>query len=339
MKKMFILLIFISTLLSSCSLISKQKIEMITVGIAAVAIPSDILVASEPFSAELRSYLFDKGYDVANLKVKVFETHADLRTALENQEVDIAYLPSTQYLRVIDKTQYIASVTRPHLDMKTDLATYNQATQSDKPIANLAYRNALIYTGPSAYGKELYQKFLNNEVITWIDLNVASWCHVVVTDLEGYIYPSLWLVDNYERRMGELFNHSLEERGYDDVVKSLASESCDVGVGPSLLRYDYASLWNTEDYGGQGNIFDAIKVIGVTRPIYDNVFVARVLLEEDELDEMFFTTVQDFLVLQNEAEEKPELFKTLGFVGIEILSVEEYQTMIPALDYIERIMS
>lgn len=328
-----------STLLSSCSLIFKQKIEIITVGIAPVAIPSDILAASESFSAELRSYLFDKGYDVSSLKVKVYETHEDLRRALENQEVDIAYLPSTQYLRVIDTTQYLASVTRLQLDMNSDLVDYNQATQSNKPIANIAYRNALIYTGPSAYGKELYQKFVNNEDITWIDLNVASWCHVVVTDLEGYIYPSLWLVDNYERRMGELFNHTLEERGYDDVMKSLANKSCDVGVGPSLLRYDYAPLWNTEDYGGVGNIFDEIKVIGVTKPIYDNVFVARNLLEEDELDEMFFTTIQDFLVLQNEVEKKPELFKILGFEGIEILSSEEYRTMIPALDYIERIMS
>ncbi len=338
MKKSLILLITSSMFLSSCSLFTKEKIDQLTIAISPVAIPGDILESSISFSDDLRSYLFDKGYDVQNLNVEVFDTHEETRLSVVDGTVDIAYLPVLQYLKVIEEVDYMASITSPQLDMGTEPSVYNDITSSTKPISDLSYRNALIYTGPSEYGQELYSKFVNNQTITWIDVNVASWCHVVVTSLDGYVMPSLWLIDEYDRRIGELFDHTLEVRGYEDVVKSLASQDCDIAVGPSLLRYDYEDLWNTEDYGGQNNIFDDVNVIGVTQPIYDDVFVSRKLAEEDdELSAEFMALIQTFLV--EKVEENPELYQVLGFSGIDILDKTFYETMIPALEYVERIMS
>lgn len=335
MKKAVILLTVSSIFLSSCSIFIKERVDQLTLAIAPSAIPSEILDASISFRDNLKTYLYQEGYDVKNLNIKVYDTHAQTLDAITNNEVDIAYLPVLQYLKVIDQVNYLASIQRPQLALGDEVDVYN--TNNEKIIENKSFRNALIYTGPSAYGQSLYQKFKNNELITWIDLNVASWCHVVVTSLDGYIYPSLWLIDQYNRRMGELFDHTLEVRGYEDVVKSLADESCDIAVGPSLLRYDYETSWMS-DYARTLSIFDEVKVIGVTDPIYDDVFVYRLLAEEDDpLSAELMTLIQNFLL--EEVENDSKLYQVLGFEGIEILSVEEYETMIPALEYIERIMS
>ncbi len=339
MKKVSIFLILSSLILSSCSYFIKEKVEKISIAIAPSAIPSEILSASDDFKEGLRAYLYDEGYDVSTIDVVVYDTHAQTREAISSSNVDIAYLPVLQYLKIIDSVDYLASVTNPQLNMGSDIETYNNASLNDKPMADLSFRQALIYTGPSAVGKSLSSKLQNNELITWIDLNVASWCHVVVSNLDGYVYPSLWLIDEYGRRMGELFDHTLEVRGYADVVASLADESCDIAVGPSLLRYDYAEDWVDSDvYNRSSSIFDEVKVIGVTDPIYSDVFVSRKLNEEeDSLSPEIITLIQNYLV--QIVEEKPKLFEVLGFSGIEILSSEDYQTMIPALEYVERIMS
>lgn len=338
MKKSFILLITSSLFLSSCSIFNKEKIEQLNIAIAPIAIPSEILESSESFKENLRAYLYDEGYDVAKINVEVYDTHEETRLSVVDGNADIAYLPVLQYLKVINDVDYMASITKPQLDMGLEVNAYNDISSSTKPINDLAYRNALIYTGPSEYGNELYEKFKNNTGITWIDINVATWCHVVVTSLDGYVMPSLWLIDEYNRRMGELFDHTLEVRGYEDVVKSLANQSCDIAVGPSLLRYDYEDLWTTEDFGGVNNIFDDVHVIGVTQPIYDDVFVSRVIAEEDDpLSLEIMTLIQTFLV--EYANENPELYHVLGFKGIEVLDKATYETMIPAYEYVERIMS
>lgn len=336
MKKASFLLILTSLLLSSCSLLFKEKVDKITIAIAPSAIPSEIMDASSSFSDALKSYLYKEGYDVSNIEFVLYDTHTETLNAITNNEVDIAYLPMLQYLKIIDQVDYMASVTRSQLDMSEVASDYNNVSISDKPMSTLAYRRALIYTGPSTYGQTLYDKFRNNETISWIDLNVASWCHVVVTNLDGYIFPSLWLIDNYGRRMGELFNHTLEVKGYQDVVAALADESCDIAVGPSLLRYDYASAW-TSDYSRSSSIFDEVKVIGVTQPIYDNVFVSRKLSEEDSLSVELMTKIQTFLT--KASLDNTKLYQVLGFDGVTILTSEDYQSMQPALEYIERIMS
>ncbi len=338
MKKMLMLFVISSFFLSSCSMFTKEKIEQLSIAIAPIAIPGEILNASESFKADLRAYLYDQGYDVEQLDFVVYETHADTREALLDGSVDVAYLPVLQYLKIMNDVDYMASITNPQLDMGTEASVYNDISSATKPISNLAYRNALIYTGPSEYGQEIYNKFKNNETITWIDVNVASWCHVVVTSLDGYVMPSLWLIDEYNRRMGELFDHTLEVRGYEDVVKALANQSCDIAVGPSLLRYDYEALWQSEDFGGENNIFTDVNVIGVTQAIYDDVFVSRKIAEEnDPLNAEIMTLIQNFLV--NQSEEKPDLYQVLGFEGIDILDQTFYESMILALEYVERIMS
>lgn len=347
MKKYLVLILTSLVLFQACSLFGGKKIENLAIVLAPVEVPEDLLNSSEAFKTALKASLLDKGYNLLNIDITVGSSNLSTQEALINQEADVAFLPILNYLDSRDDgIQLLASTTHSRLNLGTDdLSIYNQKTDLSTVTELMPYRRSLIYTGPSEYGKELYSKSSTGQEITWIDLNQAAWCHVVVTSLDGYVYPSLWLIDHYERRMGELFDHTLVVKGYFDMMAALADESCDVAVGPDTLRNTYENTWVSSEETGYGrslNIYDEVNVIGVTDKIYDDVFAMRVAQDTDTefMDEAFIKALQESLIdLSQDETQTLELFKLLGFEGLTIADPLEYETGIPALEYIQRIMN
>ena len=334
--------------LQGCQLFGPKEIPNVSITLAPVEVPGDLLSSGEEFETQLKALMLEKGYDLQNIELTVSKTHTDATQAVVDGTTDLAFLPILNYVGSKDTMTLFASTTHSRLDLGSeDLSVYNTQSDASTQTSLLPYRYSLIYTGPSAMGQSLYSKFKNNEEITWIDLNSAKWCHVVVTSLDGYIYPSLWLIDHYERRMGELFDHSLEVKGYVDVMRSLADESCDVGVGPDTLRNTYASQWTqsteNEGFGRSQDIYQEVHVIGVSSKIYDNVFVTRLSKAEDEetlLTKEFTQALQDSLLsLANNSESKLKFFSLLGFEGLTLVDPLEYDSVKPAYDYIQQIMN
>lgn len=348
MKKFGISILLLSLTLSGCSLFGAQKIESFKIVLTPQEVPGDLLEASIDFKAHLKSSMLKKGYDLQNIEVTVSTMNKDAAPLVISQDVDMAFLPFLNYVDVKDEgVNYFLSTSLPQLDLgTTDISVYNALQDNNQTLVEAPYRYAAIYTGPSEYGQKLQAMQDKGLAITWIDINQAKWCHVVVSSLDGYIYPSLWMIDTYERRMGELYDHTLTVKGYPDVLSMLADESCDVATGPITLRQTYQNAWTSAKdevgYGRTQSIYDEVKVLALTQKIYDDVFVLRTpqATEEEWMDEDFILALKEsFLELANTPEISVKLFDLLGFSGLVEIDPLEYDTAIPALEYIQRIMN
>ena len=174
-----------------------------------------------------------------------------------------------------------------------------------------------------------------------MDLNSAKWCHVLVTSQEGYIYPSLWLIDNYSRRIAELFEHELVIKGYPELMQRLANQECDIVMGPENIREEYATLWQKsvelDGFGRSTSIYDEVKLIGLSNPILHNPLVYSTLNEK--MDESFVKAIKQSLMNISEAEIKNPLLEAMDVAGLAKSSKEEYETFLPAYNYLESIFN
>lgn len=348
MKKTLSLLLTLSFLLNACSIFGPKQIDSLKFVLAPVEVPGDLIEASKTFATDFSARLIEKGYEVAKIQFSVAPTHQEAAQALVDQSVDLAFLPVLAYAdHMDDGLQYFLSTTHPQLNMDPTVpGVYDQKADLTTVTELLPYRHSLIYTGPSDYGKALKAKQASGETLTWIDINQAKWCHIVVTSLDGYIYPSLWLIDTYERRMGELYDHTLVEKGYKDMFAQLASRDCDIAVGPDTLRYDYETLWmqskDDEGFGRDTSIWNDIGVIGVTGKIYDDVWALRKTSDsEDEVltPEFILAIKETLLEMASDPEVDYDLFKLLDVDGLTEIDPLEYDTVIPALEYVQGIMN
>ena len=113
------------------------------------------------------------------------------------------WLPTTKKeieLRGWDDVDVILTATRNGLSNDSENpADWNgdaNATQKNGP--QVTYYRSLIYATPSEYGKQLAEKVNNGETLTWDDLNKATWAVQKTSSSAGYIYPTMWLMKNYD---------------------------------------------------------------------------------------------------------------------------------------------
>ena len=57
----------------------------------------------------------------------------------------------------------------------------------------------------------------NGEELTWDDLNSANWSVMNSTSPAGYIYPALWLQDNYGKGITDL-EHTVQSDSYGSAM-------------------------------------------------------------------------------------------------------------------------
>jgi len=131
--------------------------------------------------------------------------------------IDIGWLPGGTYALYSDDTEVILTATRNGLSNdSTDPATWNgdaNATQKNGP--QVTYYRSLIYATPSAYGKKLAEKVNNGEALTWEDLDGANWAVQKTSSSAGYIYPTMWLMENYDgKKISDLSHVTPLDSGY-----------------------------------------------------------------------------------------------------------------------------
>ena len=96
----------------------------------------------------------------------------------------------------------------------------------------------------------------------------------------GYIYPALWLQDNYGKGITDLKN-AVQSDSYASAFARLASGQVDILVTYADARRDYADRW-TSEFGRSQPIWTETNVIGVTVPIYnDTICVSKTLEDKD----------------------------------------------------------
>ena len=239
---------------------------------------ADVIIAGTQNLPELvKAEMAKLGYDIDEVDITVGTSYDATGEAMSAGSIDLGWLPGGTYALYSDDTDVILTATRNGLSNdSTNPADWNgeaNATKKDGP--QVTYYRSLIYAAPTEYGKKLAEKVNNGEALTWEDLDGARWAVQKTSSSAGYIYPSMWLMANYDgKKISDLSNVIPLDSGYGTAFSYAAAEQVDIIVCYADGRNDYEASWmlpvdQKDETGKQGmgrseSIWNELNVIGVT---------------------------------------------------------------------------
>ena len=251
---------------------------------------ADVIIAGTQNLPELvKAEMAKLGYDIDEVDITVGTSYDATGEAMSAGSIDLGWLPGGTYALYSDDTDVILTAPRNGLSNdSTNPADWNgeaNATKKDGP--QVTYYRSLIYAAPTEYGKKLAEKVNNGEALTWEDLDGARWAVQKTSSSAGYIYPSMWLMANYDgKKISDLSNVIPLDSGYGTAFSYAAAEQVDIIVCYADGRNDYEASWmlpvdQKDETGKQGmgrseSIWNELNVIGVTEGIYnDTVAISK----------------------------------------------------------------
>ena len=237
--------------------------------------PAEILEATKPLSEMLKAELSKLGYDFEKVKIEVGTSFEAVGEALSSGTAQVGFIPGGTYVLYDDGVDVALTATRFGLNHDSE----NPADWNTSPTENtdkkVKYYRSLIIAGPSEKGQELAAKINNGEKLTLEDIQNATWgISSNTTSPAGYIYPSLWLQENFGISITDLKNKVALDN-YATSLSQLASGQIDVMVTYADARLDYAEQWNS-NFGRTASIWDETNVIGVTDGFYnETIYVTK----------------------------------------------------------------
>ena len=251
---------------------------------------ADVIITGTKNLPELvQAEMAKHGYDIGEVDITVGTSYEATGEAMCAGAIDVGWLPGGTYALYSDDTDVILTATRNGLSNdSTNPADWNgeaNATKKDGP--QVTYYRSLIYAAPTEYGKKLAEKVNNGEALTWEDLDGARWAVQKTSSSAGYIYPSMWLMANYDgKKISDLSNVIPLDSGYGTAFSYAAAEQVDIIVCYADGRNDYEASWmlpvdQKDETGKQGmgrseSIWNELNVIGVTEGIYnDTVAISK----------------------------------------------------------------
>ncbi len=237
--------------------------------------PAQIVTATEPLKNLLKTELAKEYYNVNTVNITVGTTYEAVGEALSAGTADVGFIPGGTYVMYSDSADVILTATRAGLDKNSDNAKdWNNGQPTQNTTDQVSFYRALIIAGPSAKGKALGAKVNAGQKLTFDDINSANWAVMSSSSSAGYIYPTLWLDNNYKKTITGL-SHVVQADSYGSAFARLASGQVDVLCTYADARLDYAKQW-TSTFGRTASIWDETNVIGVTSPIYnDTISVSK----------------------------------------------------------------
>ena len=293
MKKIVALLLVVLMSLTCFAMAETAPVKMDKLTLEFVpSKDADVIITGTKNLPELlQAALLEQGYDVGEIDITVGTSYEATGEAMAAGAIDVGWLPGGTYA-VYSKdheVSVILTATRDGLSNdSTNPADWNgeaNATKKDGP--QVTYYRSLIYAAPTEYGKKLAEKVNNGEALTWEDLDGARWAVQKTSSSAGYIYPSMWLMANYDgKKISDLSNVIPLDSGYGTAFSYAAAEQVDIIVCYADGRNDYEASWmlpvdQKDETGKQGmgrseSIWNELNVIGVTDGIYnDTVAISK----------------------------------------------------------------
>jgi phosphonate transport system substrate-binding protein len=251
------------------------KIDKLTIGFVPSREPDEIVTATEPLKELLTTELAGLGYDIGEVDITVGTSFEAVGEGLSAGTIDVGLIPGGTYVLYDDGCDVLLTATRDGLSIESDNAKdWNDNKPTEATTEQVTYYRALIIAGPSEAGQAVAEKVNNGEELTWEDLDGLNWSVMNSSSPAGYIYPSLWLQDNYGKHITDLSHTALSDN-YGTAFSRLASGQVDVLVTYADARRDNEDKW-TSEYGRSASIWDETNVIGVTDGIYnDTISVSK----------------------------------------------------------------
>lgn len=309
--------------------------------------PGEIIAGTSELGQLVIDAMASRGYTIGNVDITVSDSYEAAGESLSAGSIDVAWLPGGTYALYSGETEVILTATRNGLsnDSENPADWNGQANATQKNGPQVTYYRALVYATPSEYGKELAAKVNGGEELTWEDLDKANWAVMNVTSSAGYIYPTLWLMDKYDKKITDLSNVTTLD-GYMAAFQQAAAEQVDVIVCYADGRNDYEFSWNLptdqqDDTGHQGlgrvdggSIWDELNVIGVTEGIYNDT-VAVTKANPDIYNDEFKKALQDSLIEIAGTDEGKEIFAIYSHTGYAAATDADYDGARAALDVVK----
>ena len=294
----------------------------------------------------LKAELLNQGYDVNEIDISVGTSYEATGEAMAAGTIDIGWLPGGTYALYSDEVDVILTATRAGLSNdSTDPTTWNgEANKTLKNGPQVTYYRSLIYATPSAYGKELAAKVNAGEALTWEDLDKANWAVLKNSSSAGYIYPTLWLMDNYDGKKLTDLSNVVTLSGYGEAFAQAAAEAVDIIVCYADGRNDYEAAWtiptdSADETGKAGmgredSIWNELNVIGVTPGIYNDT-VAVTKAKADIYNPEFIAAMQNALINVINTPEGAEIFSVYSHTGYAVAQDSDYDAARAALKAVQ----
>ena len=307
---------------------------------------ADVIIAGTENLPELvKAEMAKLGYDIDEVDITVGTSYDATGEAMSAGTIDLGWLPGGTYALYSDDTDVILTATRNGLSNDSENpADWNgeaNATKKDGP--QVTYYRSLIYATPSPYGKELAAKVNAGEKLTWEDLDKATWAVQKTSSSAGYIYPTLWLMENYDgKKISDLSNVVPLDSGYGTAFSYAAAEQVDIIVCYADGRNDYEASWmlpvdQKDETGKQGmgrsdSIWNELNVIGVTDGIYnDTVAISK---ESPYYTPELIDALQQCFINIINTDEGQAIFSVYSHTGYAIAKDSDYDGARAALEVV-----
>ena len=298
--------------------------------------PEEIITATEPLKQLLTDELATLGYDVKEVDITVGTSYEAVGEALSAGTADVGLIPGGTYVLYDDGCDVLLTANRDGLSIDSDSAKdWNDQAPTEASDKQATSYRALMIAGPSEKGKELAEKVNAGEELTWEDIDSANWSVMNSSSPAGYIYPSLWLQENFDKNITQL-SHAVQSDSYGSAFARLASGQIDVLCTYADARRDYVEKWNSE-YAMENSIWDDTAVIGVTPAIYnDTISVSKT---SPIMDDAFKAALADAFINIGNTEEGKEVIAIYSHNGYQKAAAEDYDSERAAQKMIQELNS
>ena len=345
MKKLLALLLALVLCLSAVSALAEtKKLDKLTFQFVPSKDADVIITGTKNLPELVKAEMLKQGYDIGEVEISVGTNYNATGEALAAGSIDVGWLPGGTYALYSDETDVILTATRAGLSNdSTDPATWNGDANKTLPTdQQVTFYRSLIYAGPSEYGKQLAAKVNAGEKLTWEDLSQATWAVGSTSSSAGYIYPTLWLMENYDKKLTDL--EKVVQLGYADAFAQAAAEQVDVIVCYADGRRDYEKAWNlptdqADETGKAGmgrteSIWNELNVIGVTEGIYNDT-VAVTKANPDIYNPEFIAALQQSLINIITTDEGKAIFSVYSHTGYAVAADSDYDGARAALKVVQ----
>ena len=346
MKKFVALLLAALMVLGCTAMAETVKMDELTFQFVPSKDADVIITGTANLPALVKAEMAKLGYDIGEVKISVSTSYEACGEAMAAGAIDIGWLPGGTYAIFSQNKEVdvILTATRDGLSNdSTDPATWNGDANKTLPTdQQVTFYRSLIYAASTEYGKQLAAKINNGEKLTWEELDKAVWAVGNTSSSAGYIYPTLWLMENYDKKVSDLSN--VVQLGYADAFAQAAAEQVDIIVCYADGRRDYEAAWNTatdaKDATGKAGmgrtdtIWNELNVIGVTAGIYNDT-VAVTTANPEIYNPEFMTALQTALINIINTEEGKAIFSVYSHAGYAVATDADYDSARAALTVVQ----
>ncbi|HJD22391.1 MAG TPA: PhnD/SsuA/transferrin family substrate-binding protein [Candidatus Gemmiger faecigallinarum] len=315
---------------------ANKEIDTLRIAFVPSREPEEIITATEPLKQLLTDELAKLGYDVGTVDITVGTSYEAVGEALSAGTADVGLIPGGTYVLYDDGCDVLLTATRDGLSIDSDSAKdWNDNAPTEPTTEQVTSYRALIIAGPSEKGQELAAKINAGEALTWDDVNSANWSVANSSSPAGYIYPSLWLQENFETNITDLA-HAVQSDSYGSAFARLASGQVDVLCTYADARRDYEDEW-TSEYGMTNSIWEDTAVIGVTPAIYnDTISVSKT---SPIMDDDFKAALSQAFINIGNTEEGKEVIAIYSHNGYQPAQSSDYDSERAAQEMIQSLNS